>query len=176
MRAMPLQPAPIRAARRAVGQIDAVLPQVAEQAAKAPRGREPIQDQADDALHLLVGIELQFAVRSDHVTRRDLAEPFAPPGAVEAAGLHPLLKLMQFDPSHEPLDGQDEAIVEVQRMVQAIEVGQQGIEGRTDLDQATAGLILADEAVELKAEYQSHVAQGDLREELRRNRRGRRWW
>jgi hypothetical protein len=63
------------------------------------------------------------------------------------------------------LDGQDEAIVEVQRMVQSIEVGQQGIEGRTDFDQATTRLILAGEAVELEAEHQSDVAEGDLREQ-----------
>ena len=165
MRSMPLQLSPVRAGRHAVRQLDLVLPQVTQQAAEAAQGRELVQDQPHDVLHLLVGIELQFAVRPDHVARRGLAQPFAAAGAVQASGLHPLLDLMQFDPSHEALDGQDEAIVEILRMVQAVLVGQQGVEGRTDLDQAATGLVLAGEAIDLKAEHQADVAEGDLREQ-----------
>ena len=137
---MPLQLSPVRAAGHAVGHLDVVLPQVAQQATDAAQAGELVQDQADDALHLLVGIELQFAVRADHVAGWSLAEPFATASAVQACGLHPLLNFMQLDSSHESFDGQEEAIVEIEGMVQAILIGQQGIEGRTDLDQAAAGL------------------------------------
>ena len=113
MRSMPVQLSPVRAGRHAVRHLDVMLPQITQQAAEAAQDCELVQDQANDALRLLVGIELQFAVRADHVAGRDLAEPFAAAGAIQAAGLHPLLDLMQLDPSHESLDGQDEAIVEI---------------------------------------------------------------
>ena len=111
------------------------------------------------------GSNCNLRVRADHVAGRQLAEPFAAAGAVQASGLHPLLKLMQLDPSHESLDGQDEAIVEIMGMVQAILVGQQGIKGRTDLDQAATGLVFAGQAVDLKAEHQADVAEGDFRQQ-----------
>ena len=108
MRSMPLQLSPAGAARHAVGDLDVMLQQVAQQSAEAAQTGELVQDQVQDRLHLLVGIELQFGVRADHVAGRSLAEPFATTSTVQASGLHPLLNFMQLDSSHQTFDGQDE--------------------------------------------------------------------
>jgi hypothetical protein len=86
---------------------DLTLAQVTHDPADAAKRGEALESQADYFLHLFVGIELQFAVRSDDVARRRLAKPFAAAGAVQASGLHPLLDLMQLETPHDALDSQD---------------------------------------------------------------------
>jgi hypothetical protein len=79
--------------------------------------------------------------------------------------LHALLQLMQLEASQEALDGQEQAIVEIMRMIQAVFVGEQGVEGGANLDQAAAGLVRAGQAVDLEAEHQADVTEGDFRQE-----------
>jgi hypothetical protein len=79
--------------------------------------------------------------------------------------LHALLELMQLDASHESLDGQDQAVVEVEGMVQPVLVGQQGVEGRTDLDEPATGFILAGQAIDLEAEHEADMPEGDFGQE-----------
>ena len=118
-----------------------------------------------DLLGLLVGIELQFAVGPDDIARRRLPQPFAATTPIQATGLHPLLELVQFEAPHEALDRQDHPIIEVMWMIQSVLVGEQGVEGGADLDQTAAVLVFAGQAVDLEAEDQADVAQGDLREQ-----------
>jgi hypothetical protein len=113
-------------------------------------------------LRLLVGIELQFAVRSNDITRRRLAQPFAATTAIQSSGLHALLELMQLETSHEALDRQDQSIIEFMGMIQSVFVGKQGVEGGAELDQAATGLVLAGETIDLKAENQANVPECDL--------------
>ncbi len=114
---------------------------------------------------LLVRVEGQFAVGADHVAGRWLAEPFAAAGAAQPPGLHALLELMQLETSQEAFDGQDQTVVEVLRMIQAVLVCEQGVESGANLDQTAAGLVFAGQAVDLKAEHQADVAQGNFRQE-----------
>ena len=79
--------------------------------------------------------------------------------------MHPLLDVVQFDPSGETLDVQKDAIVEISWIIQSVEVGQQRVEGGAEIDQAATGLIVAGEAIDLEADDQADVAQGDLREQ-----------
>jgi hypothetical protein len=71
---------------------------------------------------------------------------------------------MQFKTSHEAFESQEQTIVEIQGMVQTILVGEQGIEGGADPDQAAAGFIFAGQAVDLKAEDQADVAESNFRQ------------
>ena len=139
---VPLQLSAPRPARGAPRQLDPVLPQVAQDPADAPQGRESLQDQPHDLLDLLVGIELQFAVGPDDIARRRLPQPFAATTPIEPAGLHPLLELVQLEAPHEALERQDHPIIEVMGMIQSVLVGQQGVEGGADLDQPATVLVL----------------------------------
>src|SRR5438128_12113589 len=60
--------------------------------------------------------------------------------------------------------GAAEIGVEIMRMIQAVLVGEQGVEGGAYLDQAATSLIFAGQAVDLKAEHQADVAEGDFRQ------------
>src|SRR5581483_10348320 len=94
-----------------------------------------------------------------------LAHPFATTGAIQPSGLHPLLELVQFEASQKALDRHDQAIVEIMGMVQAVFVGEQGVENGTDPDQAATGLVFAGQAIDLKAEDQADVTESDLGED-----------
>jgi len=143
-------------------QLDPMLPQVARDGTDAPQDSELLQDQTQGALDLLVGIELQFAVRPEDIARRRLPQPFATAAPIQPAGLHTLLELVQFETSHEAFDRQDHAIIEVMWMVQSILVGEQGVERGANLDQTATLLVFTGQAVDLEAEDQADVAQGDL--------------
>ena len=120
-----------------------MVPQVAQQPTEAADRDELVEDPVDHVPGLLVGIELQAGIGPDDVARRRLAHPLAAAGATESTGLHPLLNLVQFDPSREALDVQKYAIVEIPWIIQSVLVGQQRVEGGTELDQAATGLLLA---------------------------------
>ena len=161
----PSQLPAFRPCRGAPRQLNALLPKVAQDPADAPQGREFLQDQPQNLPHLLVGIELQFAVGPDDVTRRRLPQPFAATTPIQPTGLHPLLELVQLETSHEALDRQDHPIIEVMWMIQSVLVGEQGVEGGADPDQPATVLVFTGQAVDLEAEDQADVAQGDLREQ-----------
>ena len=72
---------------------------------------------------------------------------------------------MQLESSHDALEGQDKAIVEIVGIIQAILIGQQGVEGGTDADQAATGLVFAGQAVDLKTKHDADMAQGDFRQQ-----------
>ena len=94
-------------------QLDLVLPQVAQNRADAAQDGESLQNQTYRCLDLLVGIELQFAVRTDDVARGRLPQPFTATAPIQAGGLHALLELVQFDAPHQALELQDHLIIEV---------------------------------------------------------------
>ena len=58
MGSMPVQLSPVGALRHAVGQVNVLIPQITQQAAETAQDCELVQDQANDTLRLLVGIEL----------------------------------------------------------------------------------------------------------------------
>ncbi len=161
----PSQLSAVRPAEGAPWQLDPLLPQVTRQPAEAPQDRESPQDQPQDLLDLLVGIELQFAVGPDDIARGGLPQPFPATAPIQPTGLHALLELVQLETPHEALDRQDHPIIEIMWMIQAVLVGEQGIEGGAHLDQTATVLVFAGQAVDLEAEDQADVAQGDLREQ-----------
>jgi hypothetical protein len=165
VRRVPLQLSTFRPAHGAKRQLDFVLSQVAQYSANAPQNIELFQDQTYYALHLLVRIELQLALRPDDIARRRLPNPFTPTASIQPTRLHALLELVQFEASHEAFDRQDHAIIEVMWMIQSVLVCEQGIEGSANSDQPATLLVFASQAVDLEAEYQADVAQDDLREE-----------
>jgi hypothetical protein len=142
-----------------------MAPQVAQQPTEAAQSGELREDQLDHVPDLLVRIELQAGVGADDVARRRLAHPLAAAGATEATGLHPLLNFVQFDPSREALHTQKDVVIEIPWIIQSVLIGQQRGEGGANRDQAIGGLVLAGEAIDLKAEDQADVAQGDLGEQ-----------
>ena len=130
-----------------------------------PRAANCSRTSRSDLLDLLVGIELQFAVGPDDIARRRLPQPFAATTPIQPTGLHPLLELVQLEAPHEALDRQDHPIIEVMWMIQSVLVGEQGVEGGADLDQPATVLVFTGQAIDLEAEDQADVAQGDLREQ-----------
>jgi hypothetical protein len=139
-----------------------MLPQVAQHGTDAPQNGELFQDQPDDMLDLFVGIELQFSVRPDDIARRLLSQPFAATAPIQTAGLHALLELVQLEAPHEAFERQNHPIIEIVWMIQAIFVGEQGVECGADSDQVAAVLIFTSEAIDLKAEDQPGVIEGDF--------------
>lgn len=75
--------------------------------------------------------------------------------------MHALLELMQLKASQKSFAGQDQAIIEVMGVREAVLIGQQGVEGGTDLGQTATGLVFTSQAVDRETEDQADVPQGD---------------
>jgi hypothetical protein len=69
---------------------------------------------------------------------------------------------MQLQLPHRALEPQDQPVVGVVRVVDAVLVGQQGAEEAADLQQVVTVLARAGQAADLQAEDQADVPEGDL--------------
>jgi hypothetical protein len=159
---MPEQASGLRCRLWTERQLNLLLPQVSQHPAYTPQSRELFENQAHYVLHLLVEIQLQATLGAENVAWWGLSHPFAPPTAIQTPGLHALLKLMQLDSSHEAFDSQDQTIIEIMRMIQAVLIGQQGVKPSTELDQAATSFIFTGQTVNLKTEHQSNMIEGNL--------------
>src|SRR4029077_13659832 len=98
----PFEPAAVGAAVRAHSKGNAVVVEVAEDLAHGPQPLELLEDEADDSLDLLVGIEDQSPAGGSQVTARRQDEQFAAAGLVEHALTHPALEAVQLRLAHDP--------------------------------------------------------------------------
>jgi hypothetical protein len=164
-RPTPVQDARLRSEACPEGQIEVVVQQIAEQGGGTAQLSELGEEQVQALLDFFVGIELQFVVGSHDKAGGRLAEPFAALDPIQSARLHALLELMQFETSHESFEPENHPIVKILGMVNAIEIGHEGVERGTGLDQPEAGFILACQAIDLEAEDDADVAQGNFAEQ-----------
>ena len=156
-RPAPLQVAPIRPVVRADPDADAVLDEILQEPVDALELVEFVEDQADDLLDLLVGVEGELAGGELDVADRRADEQLAahrlvPPPLIEAALEEVGLRLRQG-----PLHPQEQPIIIFSRVVEAVLVGQQGLEQGAHLQQVVPVLAGAGQAAHLPAEDQADV-------------------
>jgi hypothetical protein len=96
---------------------------------------EQLEDQAEDALGLLAGVERDLAGRRLDVTGGDGDDQLPAAGLVELALVHPLLEDGEFRLVHHPGQPEQEAIEVLGRVVYPVGVGQQDAEPGIELDE-----------------------------------------
>ncbi len=164
----PAGPAPFQLAlRRSPGRahrhLDIVLGQVAQHPADGAKALEQLEHHTDHALSLLVGVERHFARRAAHITHRQRLAELPPPGLGVAARQHPRLDDVQFCFRHRPLQPKQQTIVEVGRIIHAVNIGDQGVEQRADLQQLVPVPARSRQAGHLDAQNQPDMAKPHFR-------------
>ena len=126
--AAPFQLAPIGPGVGPDRQADPVMDQVAQQPVQGPLAIELVEDQAHHLLNLLVGVQRQAARRLADIADRRVVEQLAAAGLAQPPLVHPGAEEVQLGLAHDALEPQEQAVVEVGRVVQPIVVPQQGAE------------------------------------------------
>jgi hypothetical protein len=109
----PFQLAPVRARACPHAEADAVLHEVTHDLAGGAEPLELVEDQADDGLSLLIGVERELAGRQLDVADRGDGEEFAPARLVVSAVVHPPLQDVQLRLAHDAGEPQQQAVVVV---------------------------------------------------------------
>jgi hypothetical protein len=143
-------------------QADVPLHQVAQHGAERAQLVELLEDQAHDRLHLLVGVDRQPARGQAHVAHRRVVEQLPPPRLVQPPLVHPLAEHVQLGLADRPLEAEQQAVVVIARIVQAIGVGQQRVEQGAQLQELVPVLARAGQAAHLDAEHDADVPEAHL--------------
>ena len=114
-------------------------------------------------LHLLVGVERHVPRGPAHIADRHRHGQLPAPRLVELALVHPLLEQVQLGLAHGALEPQQQAVVVVRRIVEAVGVGEQRAEERAQLQQPVPVGVGAGQARHLHPQDEPDVVQADLR-------------
>ena len=144
---------------------DVVGEQVAEDLADRAQALELVEDQPDDRAGLLVGVEVEPAVRRADVPDRRPQEDLPAADLVEQPLPHPPAEEVQLGLGHDPGEPEQEPVVVVGRVVQPVLIGQQGAEQGAQLQQLVPVLARAGQPAHLQAEDQPDVVEADFGEQ-----------
>ena len=128
----PLQLTTLRPLMRPHRHQDLMPHQKAQQAAHRPLPLELLEDQPDDPLNLLVGIQREAAVRRFDIADRRMVVDRAATGLVQQALVHAIAQQVNFRFAHGSLEAQQQAVVVLGRIIDAVLIGQQGLKDRAD--------------------------------------------
>ena len=134
-RAPPFQVAFRRPRAHPGRQLDLVLHQVAQHRVERPQAPEGPEDEPDDMLRLLVGVEGGLPRRAAHVADGELHDQLAAPGLGPLRRQHPLPDQENLCLGHGPFQPHQQAVVVIPRIVDRVRVGEKGPRQRAQLQQ-----------------------------------------
>jgi hypothetical protein len=146
-------------------QLDLPPDQVAEHAVERPQPPESAEDEADDVLRLLVGIEDDLAGRPACIPDRQRDRELAALGLGKLARQHPLPDQVQFCLAHRSLQAQQQPVVIEGRVVDAVGVGEQHPRQRAQLQQLMPVPARPRQPRHLDPEDDAHTSHRHLRDE-----------
>ena len=159
-------------------QLDLLADQVTQHAVERAQPPEGAEDEADDVLRLLVGVEDGLAGRAAHVADRQRDRQLASLGLGQPARQHPLPDQVQLCLAHRSLQPQQQPVVIKPGIVDAIRVGEQHAGQGAQLQQLVPVPAGPRQPRHLDAQHDARTSHGDLRDEpgkplpgIRRRRR-----
>ena len=164
-RAPPLELPLRRAGMHPDRQLDLLLDQVAEHPVERPEPREGAEDEADHVLRLLIGVEDGLAGRPAHVADRQRDGQVTALGLGQLARQHPLPDQVQFMFAHRSLQPQQQPVVVVAGVVNAVGVGEQHAGQAAQLQQLVPVPPGPGQPGHLDPEDDAHTSHRDLRDE-----------
>ena len=128
--------------------------------ARAPKGFE---EKAHGVLNLLIGIEHQYlAARIVDVANRRTHPELAATSLVELAAEQTRAQQVELGLTHRPLQPEQQPIVEVPRVVDAVLVQDERFGERTDLEQAVPVGGIARQARDLQTHHDADSTEADI--------------
>ena len=164
-RPMPLQSPGVRPALHPHAQLDVMPHQVAEHGADRAEFVELVEDQPDDVLDLLVGVQGDPVAGQPDVAGGNDGEQLTAAGLVQPPVREPLLQEVQLGLAHGPFQPQQQPIVVQGRVVDAVLVGQQGVENRAPLQKMIPVGVGPGQSTDLEAKDDSDVIEVHLGQE-----------
>ena len=159
-------------------QLDLLTGQVAEHAVEGAQPAEGAEDQADNMLRLLVGIEDDLAGRAADVADRQRDRQLAALGLGEPARQHPLPDQVQLCLAHRSLQPQQQPVVIDPGVIDAVGIGEQHAGQRAQLQQLVPVPAGPRQPGHLDTQHDAHTSHRHLRDEpgkalpgIRRRRR-----
>ena len=116
-------------------QLDLFLPKPKLDLPRAAKFTEFIKNQANDALNLFIGVFFEPAVFTKNIALGDAGEIFASPRLLPDRFLRALPEHRQFDLAHGPFQPQNQPVVGMLRIVNAIMIDDQRIDDLAKLQQ-----------------------------------------
>ena len=118
-----------------------------------------VEDHVHHVPRLLIGIEVHLARRQDRVAHRNAMEQFAPQCLVVAAALQAVAHDVQFHFTHDAFEPQQEPIVRVVAVIDAVLVGDQRAEDGAHLEEGVPILRRPRQAAHLQPQHQADVVE-----------------
>jgi hypothetical protein len=151
---------------RSHAQLNVVLDQIAQQCPDGAESLKLVEYQPDDLLDLLIGVKANFSGGRIEIACGQAAAEFTALGLVEGALMEALFEGMEFGLTHGALQAQQQAIVIVAGVVNAIEVADEGFEECTDFEELMPVLGRSSEPGDIETENQSDMIQAHFGHEL----------
>jgi hypothetical protein len=123
---------------------------------------EGFEEQPHCPLHLRVRIEHDAVPSIMHKAYRHHLLELATPGAAQDATAQACLEHMQFRFAHRPLQAEQQAVVEVCRIIQPVLIEDKRVAERTQLEQSMPVGVVAREARHFQSEYDPDTTKTDL--------------
>ena len=147
-----------RPGRHAGGKEQPLLPEKLDRGMERPGAGEGGKEQPHALLHLRVGVEDHPPGAVVHQAHRQPAAQLAAAGFVENAATQARPQDVQLRLAHRPLQPEQQAVVEVRRIVDAVFVEDQGVGQRADLEQAVPVGRVARQARDLQPQHDPGAA------------------
>lgn len=166
----PIGPVPVQvtlaqAQPHPVGKLNPVADQMLQYAVDGPAAFELLENQRDRRLRLLVGIADHLARRPPDIAHRHRHAQFAARRLGPLARHHPLLEHVQFRLRQGPLQPQQQPIVVVGRIVNPVQIADQGAKQPANLQQLVPVATGAGQPRHLHPQHETDMIQSDFRDQ-----------
>ena len=162
---MPLQSPGVRPALHPHAQLDVMPHQVAEHGADRTEFVELVEDQRDDELDQLVGVQGDPVAGQPDVASGNHGEQLTTAGLVQPPVIEPLLQEVQLGLGHSPFQPHQQPIVVQGRVIDAVLVGQEGVENYAPLQKTIPVGVGPGQSTDLEAKDDSDVLEVHLGQE-----------
>lgn len=143
-----------------------LLPEVPDGGAHRSGARESLEEQTDTLLDLFVGVQHHPPIRVVDQAHRQRAAQLAAPRLVEDAAAQTGSQHVQLRLTHRALETQQQAVVEVGRVVDTVLVEDERVGQGADLQQPVPVGRIASQPRHLQTEHDASVAEPDLGDQL----------
>ena len=141
---------------------DSLLPEVAHHRPRGAGALEGLEHETDGALDLLVGIEHQLSIGADDVPQRRGHRQLAAARLVELSADQARAQHMQLGFTHRALEPEQQAIIEVGRVVESVFVQNERLAQRADLQQAMPVARVTGESRDLQPHDHADATEADV--------------
>ena len=127
---------------------------------------ELVEDHPHHLLSLLVGVEGQPAAGFAYIADRRVVEQLAAAGLVQSPLVHPEAQEVELGLAHDTLQTQEQTVVEVGRVVQAIVVAQQRPEQAARAHHRDPVRVVASQATGILSKENADMIKAKFREDV----------